>query len=297
MVKELILLVAGLAAVVHGFGSLEDCNEVVSHYKNTCSEGPADSVSAIPSETVTCYDMQSCPGTQSGNKCEWERKLCASCWEDKHGTVKVRVQSNGLPNHCFYSPFAPVEKNDDYEAIFSAEITRTVQDPSTQDQVNNVLCDIMRTANRNIPTESKPIQHGNNMDTSVGTTITGVNMYNALSADDVDPYYPAVYGHVTNITEATEHVDFCLGHPNPPLTYHYHIGSPCLFGEPSQNKPCLAEYGCDAKTFFNAAFDKEKKPMVIGIARDGRVVYGPYESEGKRADKLDICKVGFPYLR
>ena len=128
------------------------------------------------------------------------------------------------------------------------------------------------------------------MDTSVGITITGINMFNALSADDVDPYYPAVYGHVTNITEATEHVDLCLGHPNPMgNTYHYHIPSPCMWDKNIARVPCTEENDCDPKTNMLESFEDRKQLTVIGIARDGRVVYGPYEDTGKLAEGLDVC--------
>lgn len=153
-----------------------------------------------------------------------------------------------------------------------------------------MLCDIMRTSNYNIPRESKPIQHGSNMDTSVGITITGINMFNALSADDVDPYYPAIYGKVTNITAATEHVDKCLGHPNPMgLTYHYHIPSPCMWDKNIDLAPCTKENDCDPKTNMLESFADKKERTVIGIARDGRVVYGPYDDDGALASNLDVC--------
>ena len=46
--------------------------------------------------------------------------------------------------------------------------------------------------------------------------------------NSVDPFYPSVYGSVTNATDAIEKVDWCLAHPEDHGTYHYHIASPCL---------------------------------------------------------------------
>lgn len=46
--------------------------------------------------------------------------------------------------------------------------------------------------------------------------------------DLVDPFYPDIYGSVTNKTDALEKTDWCLAHPEASGTYHYHIASPCL---------------------------------------------------------------------
>lgn len=118
MIKTIILLATVGSLWAHN--NLDYCKEVASKFNNTCTDGPASSLSALTGAEMTCTDMPTCPGTQSGDSCTWTRKLCVSCWEDKHGTVKVRVQSNGFPDHCVYSPKdVPAEMNHDYEAIFS----------------------------------------------------------------------------------------------------------------------------------------------------------------------------------
>jgi hypothetical protein len=63
---------------------------------------------------------------------------------------------------------------------------------------------------------------------AVAVATDGVVILNALSRDGVDPYYPAVYGKVTNTTAVLEGVDECLGHPTSGSLYHYHFLSPCL---------------------------------------------------------------------
>jgi len=53
-------------------------------------------------------------------------------------------------------------------------------------------------------------------------------LFDSVSIDSVDPYFPAVYGSVTNAASSTEKVDFCQAHPQGTGIYHYHTVSPCL---------------------------------------------------------------------
>ena len=51
------------------------------------------------------------------------------------------------------------------------------------------------------------------MKTAFGVATSGVLMFSALSAENVDPFYPAVYGSVTDPDAVAEKVDYCLAHP------------------------------------------------------------------------------------
>lgn len=53
------------------------------------------------------------------------------------------------------------------------------------------------------------------MGTAVGTSLSGVMLLTAESMEGVDPFFPAVYGSVTNASAAKETSDECIGHPNP----------------------------------------------------------------------------------
>ena len=46
-----------------------------------------------------------------------------------------------------------------------------------------------------------------------GVSVTGVQLYNGISAEGVDPFYPAVYGTVTDPAAVVEKVDWCIAHP------------------------------------------------------------------------------------
>ena len=62
---------------------------------------------SVPTETFTwdlndSYGNQPCPrgGTVDGTTCTFPRMLCVTC-KETDGQVRIRVQSNSLPNHGF----------------------------------------------------------------------------------------------------------------------------------------------------------------------------------------------------
>jgi len=81
---------------------------------------------------VTCKTTKCPTGTGfSGNEaaCSWTRKLCVTCLTGADSKVKVRVQTNNLPNHCFNSPKDSVTAMDiDYLANWMS--TPTLQSAS-----------------------------------------------------------------------------------------------------------------------------------------------------------------------
>lgn len=81
--------------------TLESCQYFAWNFESTCDS--AGNLNSMRSVTVTCDDVEACAGTESGRSCSWERKLCVTCRDDG-GTIKIRAQTNGLPNHCYRSP-------------------------------------------------------------------------------------------------------------------------------------------------------------------------------------------------
>lgn len=110
--------------------------------------------------------------------------------------------------------------------------------------------------------------------------------------NEVDPFYPAIYGTVTNITAAKEKIDSCLMHPSGPWL-HYHILSPCIgnhaLGDTltlcDGNAACSKDLKSYILTGFSSTNDRLK---VVGMARDGRIIYGPYNADGKTWDDCDV---------
>ena len=81
--------------------------------------------------------------------------------------------------------------------------------------MDSLICNIKRSADENIPKASGFKLNGDKMMTSWGIATSGVNMFNGISGEGADPFYPRVYGKVTedNIANAVEKTDACLGHP------------------------------------------------------------------------------------
>ncbi|MFN7881143.1 MAG: hypothetical protein ACK5NI_01505 [bacterium] len=50
---------------------------------------------------------------------------------------------------------------------------------------------------------------GTSYSTAWGVATTGALMFGAVSLNSVDPFFPAVYGSVTNTSSATEMLDYC----------------------------------------------------------------------------------------
>jgi len=105
-------------------------------------------------------------------------------------------------------------------------------------------------------------------------------MFNGVSAEDVDPFYPAVYADVTDVASAVETVDTCLMHPQADGVNHYHALSPCIinntYGNPEEDCTANSECSADLITYAMAAYVSTKTLYPVGIAKDGHVIWGPY---------------------
>lgn len=170
----------------------------------------------MASASVTCADVGACAGTESGSNCTWNRKLCVSC-RDASGTVKIRVQTNGLPSHCYKTPqTAPAELTVDWEVDWlSAAGANPASAPADQNALNALMCDSLDIAkDAFIPSSNNyEKKEGQSQNTAFGVATSGVLMFSALSAENVDPFYPAAYADVTDPDAVIEKVDWCLAHP------------------------------------------------------------------------------------
>ena len=90
--------------------SLADCKKFAKLFSNTCSDNVAASnIIFLTGKTIKCDNTgPNCVDAGSrvadSTACSYDRKLCVSCTQvggDK-GPVWIRVQSNGLPESCFW---------------------------------------------------------------------------------------------------------------------------------------------------------------------------------------------------
>lgn len=234
-------------------------------------------INATTGYTVTCtsgFTSSTCPGTYSGSTCVFEHKLCVTC--SGTTTVRIRVQSNGLPRFCPNAPAAISEKDIDFEVNFNPSVNITVlnHNVTSVSELSTVVCNINNQATA--PTGSNLVNYGIQIDTVAGVSVDGVSIMNVNSLNDVDPFYPT--GGLS-----TELVDACLGHPNAQNTYHYHMASGCSLNPPSGTiTSCAANTACSANisAYAMTLLTSYRTLTIIGIAKDGHVIYGPYDSSG-----------------
>lgn len=91
-------------------------------------------------------------------------------------------------------------------------------------------------------------------------------------------------------------LDVCLSHPSPSSDFHYHYWSPCLkknegYWNDSEAPPlcrdtnfCTSDPAGFSRNFAatgqSAAYTASNWDDVIGIARDGHMIIGPYAQDG-----------------
>lgn len=115
-------------------------------------------------------------------------------------------------------------------------------------------------------------------------------MFSALSAENVDPFYPAVYADVTNPDAVVEKVDNCLGHPQVQGVYHYHSASTCIANKTyyeNQTEPINQ----DIKTLMEFVWLDKPYRSAIGVSKDGRPILSPYYNNGTAYTdcEVDVC--------
>jgi YHYH protein len=205
----------------------------------------------------------------------FQHKLCVTC----SGTspVRIRVQSNGLPRYCPYSPHLTNVTTMDFTVNFNPDVSinSPVHNPTTAAALNGIVCNVSQT---DVPSGSNYTLDSSSVRVSglAGISVDGVSIANVNDAYYRDPFYPPN-------ANSSEGVNACLGHPDIQAAYHYHMASGCALTRPTGNiSTCANTPACSANvsnygiTLFNAY----RTLTVIGIAKDGHVIYGPYYSSG-----------------
>jgi hypothetical protein len=120
-------------------------------------------------------------------------------------------------------------------------------------------------------------------------------LYVGIASDTgVDPFFPAVYGYVTsaNVSTAAKMVDMCLAHVDEVGAYHYHAFAPCVVDSSYSTTPesCDSITACTDEliTYGEDAYVDSETLTVIGISKDGHIMYGPYKSDGTLVSDCDV---------
>ncbi|CAF0846239.1 unnamed protein product [Adineta ricciae] len=268
----------------------QKCLTVASSFATTVT-GPVVNITATTGVSVSCPQVStySCPGSLVNEVCTWQRKLAITCIDGS--TVRIRIQSNGLPSRCMNVPLTAQvkEHNIDFEVNFNPKVSvnSPTQSATTATQLNSISCNV--SSQNTAPTSSNMVAYSLQpyLSTMAGLSIDNVVILNVNSADNVDPFYPPA-GY------EQEGIDECLSHPQASGVYHYHVASHCALSPPSGNlTSCGSTNNClaDVMSYMIARWPSSaKKLTVIGIANDGHIIYGPYLNNGQLVTSgTDIC--------
>lgn len=132
---------------------------------------------------------------------------------------------------------------------------------------------------------TKPMLRLQNLDQVVGIALNGVFLFAGTSHYGYDAFFPKSYGAQRNPRKIE--VDVCLGTSETSQTYRYHMFSPCIYE--TVLKTVAAP--CDSTDYPLCKEDVRKHALSyvppqlqtmtpIGLAKDGRVIYGPFKNDG-----------------
>jgi hypothetical protein len=178
------------------------------------------------------------------------------------------------------------ELNIDFEMDFNpgVNVNAPIHAPTDQGALSSIVCNIRNQMTA--PSTSNFVNYGSTFNTLAGVSVDGVAILNVNSANQVDPFYPPVGW-------TAERVDACLSHSQITGIYHYHMASGCALSPPVGNvSQCDQVPACAANitSYSLTTFPSWAQNMtVIGIAKDGHVIYGPYIAGVRTTSGFDIC--------
>ncbi len=135
-----------------------------------------------------------------------------------------------------------------------------------------------------------------NSDQIVGIAINGVLLFAGTSQLGYDAFYPKSWGQKRNPLSLT--FDVCLGTSDTFNTYRYHMFSPCIYTNALKtvSAPCSSDTyplcGRDPRLHAISYIPEQlQTKLPIGLAKDGRVIFGPYKSDGTlwQPCDVDVC--------
>jgi len=133
-----------------------------------------------------------------------------------------------------------------------------------------------------------------NPNSIVGYALNGVFFFSGSSHYGYDAFFPKAFG--TRNSPQKIDVDVCLGTADNYNTYRYHMFSPCIYDIALRGvaKDCASDAVCsrDVRNHSIANIpDQLRTQDPVGLAKDGRVIYGPYRSDGNlwQPCDVDIC--------
>jgi hypothetical protein len=196
------------------------------------------------------------------------------------------VQTNSLPDHCFYSVYRfPDENLIDFEVRFDTPVSQIREfNIVSPYQANGINCNYGWVADGNLKNYSF-VSHSGDSSKVVGIAFNGVPIYSAYSELFYDALYPKAYGSRT-LPRAVP-IDACMGSIAYATFYHYYSFSPCIVESTYKSYP--ASKDCDGACLQNKTYymyslwsqsNSTLRGMPIGIAKDGHKILSPFKTDG-----------------
>ena len=216
--------------------SLTECLEVASKFRNTCPSliNASSNIRDMPGQLVTCMDVGQCQDKDTSLQCIWTRQLCVTC-RQVGNEVKIRIQTNAMPDHCYYSPMVPpVPKYIDYEVAFDKDINGRRFAPESNSELDQIVCNKTMVSDEQVPAEYNFIRTEYNLintwppapklslDKIVGVAINGVPFITALDDNNEDTWSASAREKVK------QPIDTCLGHTTADGMYSYPLIPVCI---------------------------------------------------------------------
>ncbi len=212
-----------------------------------------------------------------------------------------------MPNHCYTAvAFAPEATIIDFTVDFNpqaweSKVDQVPNDPKvinnrfqTQTDIDLALCDSTISEN-SISVDNDFVNNAaSTNDRVVGVAITGASIFTGTSELQYDALYPKAYGDLRE-PEAMK-LDICLGSSEIDRTYHYYTYSPCIHDSAlaaDDSKLCTAITACRSNklNFMITGYSASSigpGAAIVGIAKDGHIIVGPYKAPGKLWQPCDV---------
>jgi hypothetical protein len=213
--------------------------------------------------------------------------------------VYIRVQTNGLPNHCYTTPSTVYSWTFDFTVKYNVDISGESASSTftDQDDFDTAVCSVSKDST--VPSWASYAldSDSDSLTTAVGVSLNGIIILASSSTNNIDPFYPNSWSGMVEL--ADEYVDGCLGHPNGPGVYHYHLLSPCILDSStvSTTSSCTSITDCasDVGTYALDFYADYMQETVVGIAKDGHLLLGPYDYTGSQFDCTSFDQCGGTY--
>ena len=168
--------------------------------------------------------------------------------------------------------------------------TYSAADVADQDDITDILCDIQRTAASNI---------GNSISYTAGSGATSIDTAGGVGINGVLLFNGLALGNEDAVLNEVETMDLCLEHSSPQSMLHHHSIGPCDGADTTvgstTTKPgaCVMGSGteCIDNGYMYAGWPTTSYGGVFGLAKDGHIIYGPYNADGElwTCTDIDVC--------